>query len=66
MKQIVPDLVAAGFDASKRYLFDGNTSNYSRGCPAGTFNGAQRTDGATIQKRMASVSGAKGATSASP
>ncbi|CAN5147843.1 ABC transporter substrate-binding protein [soil metagenome] len=106
-KQIIPDLVAAGFDASKLYLVDGNTSNYSKDFPAGTLKGAQGTipgafpteefqgrlksidstltdysyaaesydatvlaalaavagkgtDGTTIQKNMAAVSGADG------
>ncbi len=106
-KQIIPDLVAAGFDASKLYLVDGNTSNYAKDFPAGTLKGAQGTipgafpteefqgrlksidssltdysyaaesydatilaalasvagkgtDGVTIQKNMAAVSGAKG------
>jgi ABC-type branched-subunit amino acid transport system substrate-binding protein len=106
-KQIIPDLVAAGFDASKLYLVDGNTSNYSKDFPAGTLKGAQGTipgafpteefqgrlktidpsltdysyaaesydatilaalasvagkgtDGVTIQKNMAAVSGANG------
>lgn len=106
-KQIVPDLVAAGFNPSKLYLVDGNTSNYSKDFPAGTLAGAQgtipgafptaefqtllkgvdsslsdfsyapesydatilaalaavkgkATDGVTIQKNMAAVSGADG------
>jgi len=42
-KQIIPDLVAAGFDASKLYLVDGNTSNYSKDFPAGTLKNAQGT-----------------------
>lgn len=42
-KQIIPDLVAKGFDASKLYLVDGNTSNYSKDFPAGTLKGAQGT-----------------------
>jgi branched-chain amino acid transport system substrate-binding protein len=42
-KQIVPDLKAAGFDTSKIYMVDGNTSDYSKDFPAGTLKGAQGT-----------------------
>jgi ABC-type branched-subunit amino acid transport system substrate-binding protein len=59
-KQIVPDLKAAGFDTSKIYMVDGNTSNYSKDFPAGTLKGAQGTipgafPTADFQSRLKSI-----------
>ncbi|PKQ26063.1 MAG: ABC transporter substrate-binding protein [Actinobacteria bacterium HGW-Actinobacteria-4] len=42
-KQIIPEIVAAGFDVSKLYLVDGNTADYSADFPAGTLAGAKGT-----------------------
>lgn len=42
-KQIIPELVAAGFDTSKLYLVDGNTSDFSKDFEAGTLTGAKGT-----------------------
>lgn len=42
-KQIIPELVAAGFDGSKIYLVDGNTSDFSKDFEAGTLAGAKGT-----------------------
>jgi len=42
-KAIIPELVAQGWDMSKVYLSDGNTSDYSAAFEAGTMTGAQGT-----------------------
>lgn len=42
-KAIVPELVAQGWDMSKTYYTDGNTSDYSKVFEAGTLDGAQGT-----------------------
>ncbi|WNM25943.1 ABC transporter substrate-binding protein [Demequina capsici] len=42
-KQIIPELVGAGFDGSKLYFTDGNTADYSADLPAGTLEGAKGT-----------------------
>jgi branched-chain amino acid transport system substrate-binding protein len=42
-KAIVPELVAQGWDMSKTYLSDGNTSDYSDDLPPGSMTGAQGT-----------------------
>jgi len=42
-KSIVPELAGAGFDTSKLYLVDGNTSDYSKDLAEGTLAGAQGT-----------------------
>ena len=42
-KSIIPELAGAGFDTSKVYLVDGNTSDYSADFEAGTLAGAQGT-----------------------
>lgn len=42
-KQIIPELAAAGFDTSKLYLVDGNTSDFSADFEAGTLTGAKGT-----------------------
>lgn len=42
-KQIIPELVSAGYDASKIYLVDGNTSDFSKDFDAGTLTGAKGT-----------------------
>ncbi|MFT4051711.1 MAG: ABC transporter substrate-binding protein [Microbacterium sp.] len=42
-KAIVPELVAQGWDMSKTYFTDGNTSDYSEVFDAGTLEGAQGT-----------------------
>lgn len=42
-KSIIPELVAQGWDMSKTYLSDGNTSDYAKDFQAGTLNGAQGT-----------------------
>jgi branched-chain amino acid transport system substrate-binding protein len=41
--QIVPEIVAAGYDASNLYFTDGNTADYSADFPAGTLEGAKGT-----------------------
>ena len=108
-KQIIPELVAKGFDMSKVYFVDGNLTDYSADFEPGTLEGAQgtlpgafpddafqqrllgidsalkdfsyaaesydattlaalaavrggATDGVTIQKNLAEVSGADGGT----
>ena len=42
-KSIVPELQNAGWDMSKIYLTDGNTSSYGEDFPAGTLEGAKGT-----------------------
>ncbi len=42
-KQIIPELASQGWDMSKTYLTDGNTSDYSDVFEAGTLDGAQGT-----------------------
>ena len=42
-KSIIPELVAQGWDMSKVYLVDGNTSDYSEAFEAGTLTGTQGT-----------------------
>ncbi len=42
-KQIIPELAANGFDMSKLYLVDGNTSDFSADFEAGTLAGAKGT-----------------------
>ncbi len=42
-KQIIPELVSAGFDGSKIYMVDGNTSDFSADFEAGTLTGAKGT-----------------------
>lgn len=42
-KAIVPELQASGFDMSKVYMTDGNTSNYSEDFEEGTLEGAKGT-----------------------
>ena len=42
-KQIVPELAAQGWDMSKTYFSDGNTTNYTDTFEAGTLEGAQGT-----------------------
>jgi len=42
-KQIIPELVSAGYDASKIYLVDGNTTDFSKDFEAGTLTGAKGT-----------------------
>ena len=42
-KQIVPELVAAGYDASKLYFVDGNTASYEADFEAGTLTGSKGT-----------------------
>jgi branched-chain amino acid transport system substrate-binding protein len=42
-KSIVPELAASGWDMSKTYFVDGNTSDYSADFEAGTLEGAQGT-----------------------
>jgi branched-chain amino acid transport system substrate-binding protein len=42
-KAIVPELQNAGWDMSKVYLTDGNTSSYGEDFPAGTLEGAKGT-----------------------
>ncbi len=42
-KQIIPELAAQGWDMSKTYLTDGNTSDYSEVFEKGTLEGAQGT-----------------------
>ena len=42
-KSIVPELQNAGWDMSKVYLTDGNTSSYGDAFPAGTLEGAKGT-----------------------
>ncbi len=42
-KAIIPELVNQGWDMSKIYLSDGNTSNYAETLPPGSMEGAQGT-----------------------
>ncbi len=42
-KQIIPELVAAGYDGSKIYLVDGNTTDFSADFEPGTLAGAKGT-----------------------
>ena len=42
-RSIVPELQNAGWDMSKVYLTDGNTSSYGEDFPAGTLEGAKGT-----------------------
>lgn len=42
-KQIIPELAANGFDMSKLYLVDGNTSDFSADFEPGTLTGAKGT-----------------------
>ncbi len=42
-KSIVPELAASGFDMSKTYYSDGNTSDYTEDFEPGTLEGAQGT-----------------------
>jgi branched-chain amino acid transport system substrate-binding protein len=42
-KSVIPELAASGWDMSKTYLVDGNTSDYSEDFEEGTMNGAQGT-----------------------
>lgn len=42
-KQIIPELKTAGFDTSKLYLVDGNTSDFSKDFEPGTLTGAKGT-----------------------
>lgn len=42
-KQVIPELAANGFDMSKLYLVDGNTSDFSADFEAGTLTGAKGT-----------------------
>lgn len=42
-KQIIPELAAAGFDTSKLYLVDGNTTDFSADFEPGTLAGAKGT-----------------------
>ncbi len=42
-KSIIPELAASGWDMSKTYLVDGNTSDYSADFETGTMTGAQGT-----------------------
>ncbi|RYV52749.1 ABC transporter substrate-binding protein [Pengzhenrongella frigida] len=42
-KQIIPELVAKGYDMSKVYFVDGNLSDYSADFEPGTLEGAQGT-----------------------
>jgi branched-chain amino acid transport system substrate-binding protein len=42
-KSIVPELAASGFDMSKTYFTDGNTSDYGEDFEPGTLEGAQGT-----------------------
>ncbi len=42
-KSIVPELAASGWDMSKTYFVDGNTSDYSADFEANTLTGAQGT-----------------------
>jgi branched-chain amino acid transport system substrate-binding protein len=42
-KSIVPELAASGFDMSKTYFTDGNTSDFSKDFEPGTLEGAQGT-----------------------
>ena len=52
VKQMIPELVAAGYPADKLYLVDGNLANFADDFPAGTLTGAKGTypavDPATI------------------
>lgn len=56
-KAIVPELANAGWDMSKTYYTDGNTSSYGDDFPAGTLEGAKGTipgadPDATFKDRM--------------
>ncbi|MEY2698903.1 MAG: Leucine, isoleucine, valine-, threonine-, and alanine-binding protein precursor [Actinomycetota bacterium] len=42
-KSIIPELVAQGWDMSKTYFVDGNTSSFEKDFEAGTLEGAQGT-----------------------
>ncbi len=42
-KQIIPELVGAGFDGSKIYMVDGNTTDFSKDFDAGTLAGSKGT-----------------------
>lgn len=42
-KQIIPELIAAGYDGSKIYMVDGNTSDFSADFDAGALTGAKGT-----------------------
>ncbi|NTV39874.1 MAG: ABC transporter substrate-binding protein, partial [Demequinaceae bacterium] len=42
-KQIIPELISAGYDGSKIYLVDGNTSDFSKDFDAGILTGAKGT-----------------------
>jgi branched-chain amino acid transport system substrate-binding protein len=42
-KQIIPEIVGAGFPGSSLYFVDGNTADYSADLPAGTLDGAKGT-----------------------
>ena len=42
-KAIIPELVGQGWDMSKIYLSDGNTSDFSKDLPANSMEGAQGT-----------------------
>ncbi len=42
-KQIIPELVAAGFSGSKVYMVDGNLADYSADFPRGTLAGGKGT-----------------------
>ncbi len=42
-KQIIPELVAAGYPSDQLYLVDGNTTSYEEDFEAGALNGAQGT-----------------------
>ena len=59
-KQIIPELVAKGYDMKNVYFVDGNLSDYSKDFEPGTLDGAQGTlpgafpdDG--FQKRLKSI-----------
>ena len=42
-KQVIPELIASGFDGSKIYMVDGNTSDFSADFEAGAIAGAKGT-----------------------
>lgn len=42
-QQIIPELLASGFDGSLLYLTDGNTADYSTVLPAGAIEGSKGT-----------------------
>ncbi len=63
-KQIVPELIGAGFPADKLYMVDGNTADYSKDFDPGTLKGAQGTiPGAeandAFKKRLDDTNGSK-------